>query len=97
MTAVEFLVQQILKHDKSFIEFYNAEIQQSLELEKQQLDQAEQDGYKQALITIVNKIANLDGEKFLQSKDIWNHPVIENRVGEVFDVAELLNQFVKQL
>jgi hypothetical protein len=36
MTAVEFLVQQILKHDKSFIEFYNAEIQQALEMEKQQ-------------------------------------------------------------
>ena len=37
MTAVEFLIQQILKHDKSFIEFYNAEIQQALEMEKQQI------------------------------------------------------------
>jgi hypothetical protein len=40
MTAVEFLIQQILKHDKSFIEFYNAEIEQALELEKQQIENA---------------------------------------------------------
>ena len=40
MTAVEFLIQQILKHDKSFIEFYNAEIQQAIEMEKQQIIEA---------------------------------------------------------
>jgi hypothetical protein len=40
MTAVEFLIQQILKHDKSFIEFYNAEIQQAIEIEKQQIENA---------------------------------------------------------
>jgi hypothetical protein len=40
MTAVEFLIQQILKHDKSFIEFYNAEIQQAKEMEKQQIMEA---------------------------------------------------------
>jgi hypothetical protein len=38
MTAVEFLIEQILKHDKSFIEFYNAEIQQAKEMEKQQIE-----------------------------------------------------------
>ena len=37
MTAVEWLIEQILKHDKSFIEFYNAEIQQAKEMEKQQI------------------------------------------------------------
>jgi len=97
MTAVEFLKQNL---PSLFLEdsgHYAKLFKQAFELENQQLDQAEQDGYRQALITIVNKIANLDGEEFLQSKDIWNHPVIENRVGEVFDVAELLNQFVKQL
>jgi hypothetical protein len=40
MTAVEFFIQQILKHDKSFIEFYNAEIQQALEMEKKQIKDA---------------------------------------------------------
>jgi len=37
MTAVEWLIENILKHDKSFIEFYNAEIQQAKEMEKQQI------------------------------------------------------------
>ena len=44
MTAVEWLVQQILKHDKSFVEFYNAEINQAKELEKQQIMDAHKDG-----------------------------------------------------
>jgi hypothetical protein len=39
-TAVEWLAQQILKHDKSFVEFYNAEIQQAKEMEKQQIIEA---------------------------------------------------------
>jgi hypothetical protein len=37
MTAVEWLIENILKHDKSFVEFYNAEIEQALEMEKQQI------------------------------------------------------------
>jgi hypothetical protein len=49
MTAVEFLVQQILKHDKSFIEFYNAEIQQALEMEKHQIVDAYIEGYSSNL------------------------------------------------
>ena len=42
-TAVEWLVNEIqTKHDKSFIEFYSAEIQQALEMEKEQI----MDAYK---------------------------------------------------
>ena len=38
MTAVEFLIKQIFSEDdKSFFEFYNAEIKRALEMEKQQL------------------------------------------------------------
>jgi hypothetical protein len=44
MTAVEFLVQQILKHDKSFVEFYNAEIEQASELFEKQIIEAYKDG-----------------------------------------------------
>jgi hypothetical protein len=38
VTALEWLVNEIqTKHDKSFIEFYSAEIQQALEMEKEQM------------------------------------------------------------
>ncbi len=40
MTAVEKFIENILKHDKSFVEFYNAEIQQAKEMEKQQIMEA---------------------------------------------------------
>lgn len=36
-TAVEWLIEEIKKHDKVFDEYYFAEIQQSLEMEKQQI------------------------------------------------------------
>jgi hypothetical protein len=49
MTAVEWLVQQILKHDKSFVEFYNAEIQQANELFEQQIIDAYIEGYSSNL------------------------------------------------
>jgi hypothetical protein len=45
MTAVEWLIENILKHDKSFVEFYNAEIEQAIELEKQQIIDAYKKGY----------------------------------------------------
>ena len=35
-TAVDKLISDILKHDKSFLEFYKAEIQQAKEMEKAQ-------------------------------------------------------------
>jgi hypothetical protein len=35
-TAVEQLVSNILKHDKSFLEFYKSEIEQAKEVEKEQ-------------------------------------------------------------
>jgi hypothetical protein len=35
-TAVEWLVEQIMKHDKSFLEFYGAEIEQAKEMEREQ-------------------------------------------------------------
>ena len=35
-TAVEWLVEQIMKHDKSFLEFYGAEINQAKDMEKEQ-------------------------------------------------------------
>ena len=34
-TAVEWLVNEIIKHDKSFAEYYGAEIEQAKEMEKQ--------------------------------------------------------------
>ena len=52
VTAVEFLIQQILKHDKSFIEFYNAEIQQAKEMEKQQIIDAHVTGHNASSSTI---------------------------------------------
>jgi stalled ribosome alternative rescue factor ArfA len=39
-TAVEWLVEQIMKHDKSFLEFYGAEIEQAKQMEKQQMKDA---------------------------------------------------------
>jgi len=36
-TAVEWLVEQIMKHDKSFLHFYGAEIEQAKEMEKEQI------------------------------------------------------------
>ena len=39
MTSIEWLVETITsKHDKSFIEFYKAEIEQAKEMERQQID-----------------------------------------------------------
>jgi hypothetical protein len=37
MTAVEWLIKEIEKHDKEFSYFYNAEIEKALEMEKQQM------------------------------------------------------------
>jgi hypothetical protein len=39
-TAVQLLVEQIMKHDKSFLEFYGAEIEQAKAIEKQQIIEA---------------------------------------------------------
>jgi hypothetical protein len=39
-TAVEWLIQQILKHDKNWVEFDNDEIEQALEMEKEQIIEA---------------------------------------------------------
>ena len=36
-TAVGWLVEQIIKHDKSFLEFYGAEIEQAEEMNKQEM------------------------------------------------------------
>ena len=36
-TAVEWLINEIIKHDKSFVEFYGAEISQAKEMEKEQM------------------------------------------------------------
>ena len=37
-----------------------------------------------------------DGEEFLQSKDIWNHPYIYSSDGEIpYDVTELLDEYAK--
>jgi hypothetical protein len=38
-TAVEWLVKELLKHDKSFLEFYAAEISQAKAMEKEQIIQ----------------------------------------------------------
>jgi hypothetical protein len=45
VTAIEWLVEQIMKHDKSFLEFYGAEIEQAKEMEKQQIIDAHISGY----------------------------------------------------
>jgi hypothetical protein len=39
-TAVQWLVKELLKHDKSFLEFYAAEISQAKEMEKEQIETA---------------------------------------------------------
>ena len=42
-TAVEWLVEQIMKHDKSFLQFYGAEIEKAKEMEKEQIVNAYND------------------------------------------------------
>jgi hypothetical protein len=45
-TAVEWLAEQITsKHDKSFIEFYKAEIEQAKEMEQEQRVKIRLEGY----------------------------------------------------
>lgn len=44
MTAVEWLIEKIMKHDKSFIEFYGAEIEQANKIFEQQIIDAWEDG-----------------------------------------------------
>jgi len=39
-TAVKWLVEQIMKHDKSFLEFYGAEIEQANKIFEQQMKDA---------------------------------------------------------
>lgn len=56
MTAVEWLVNALVKHDRTFREFYGAEIEQAKQLEKQQIVDAV-DGHP-----IQNR--NLDGEQY---------------------------------
>jgi hypothetical protein len=46
-TAVEWLINDILKHDKSFLEFYKAEIEQAKEMEKSQHEKT----YNQSLMS----------------------------------------------
>ena len=90
MTAVEWLIQQICgEHTDA----WNKEIQKAKELEKQQHGQSYKQGYIDATIKVVNRINNLDADDFLEKKDIWNHPYIENRVGEAFELRDLLNEF----
>ncbi len=44
-TAVEWIVNEIqTKYDKSFVEFYGAEIEQAKEMEKEQIVEAHLDG-----------------------------------------------------
>jgi len=48
MTAVEFLLKQIFsEEDKSFLEFYNGEIQRANKLFEQQIIDAHVDGFKE--------------------------------------------------
>jgi len=44
-TAIDQLVNLILKHDKSFLEFYNAEIVMAKEIEKKQIIKAIDSNY----------------------------------------------------
>jgi len=40
----------------------------------------------------------IDGEEFLQSKDIWNHPRVSDRNNaESYDVAELIDEYAKKM
>jgi hypothetical protein len=34
-TAIEWLINEMLKHDKSFVDYYNTEIEQAKEMEKE--------------------------------------------------------------
>lgn len=43
-TAVDWLINEILKHDKSFVEFYGAEISQAKEMDKERIIAAYQQG-----------------------------------------------------
>jgi hypothetical protein len=61
-TAVDFLINQILKYDKSFLEFYRAEIEQAKEMEKQHIIDAWTDG--KYCNTIGNEINYEDGEQY---------------------------------
>jgi len=46
MTSIEWLIQEIqTKHDKSFIEFYGAEIEQAKEMHKQEIIDAFRKGF----------------------------------------------------
>ena len=57
-TAVSWLVNEILtKHDKSFLEFYSAEIQQAKEMEKEQIINAYNKGE-------FNDVMNEDAEQY---------------------------------
>ena len=44
-TAVEWLVNALVKHDRTFREFYEAEIEQAKQLEKQQIVDGVYAGY----------------------------------------------------
>ena len=45
-TAVDWLSETIYKnHDRSFLDFYRAEITQAKEMEKQQIEEAWENGY----------------------------------------------------
>ena len=39
-TSVEWFIKEILKHDKSFVEFYGAEIEQLKEKHKAEIEEA---------------------------------------------------------
>ena len=44
LTAVELLIEEISKHDKSFKEFYGSEIDKAKQLEKEQIIEAYNEG-----------------------------------------------------
>jgi len=67
MTAVEWLVKEIItKHDKSFLEFYSAEVEQALYMEKQQQKQplADISSLRYIIFLIDSKIKQHDGKIF---------------------------------
>jgi hypothetical protein len=43
-TSIDWLIKEILKHDKSFVEFYGAEIEQDKEMHKEETMDAFQAG-----------------------------------------------------
>ena len=59
-TAVEKFIENILKHDKSFVEFYNAEIEQAFQIEKEQIIDAHVTGHNASSSTIKQH----DAEKY---------------------------------